>query len=333
VLDIPTEETGKSVLAIDIGGDKLIAARYDLHDGRLERKFDIVVRRDEGGSRYVGMLTKLADLAHRARLPVGISFAGPTDGTRLVAAPNLPALFQDLHDRYSGDFANLFPSVTVTNDAEAGIMAASVEAIKHHPTMRHVIYIINGSGLGGAVLSDGTIYACEPGHIEVDPQLNAFNQGKPCGMLGAAYVCIEVVAASKAGIEDLWFQRRSKPCSGREIANHYLLGDELAGDLYDNSALVTAHAIEGLAHAFQLCPDQTAVVGHGGIFNVPGYGKRVRSILEKDRAQPRCLLFTSDFSTNTCLDGAALAAIMSGSGDREPAGSGSGLRSTSSSTR
>jgi predicted NBD/HSP70 family sugar kinase len=310
--------SGRSAIAIDIGGDKLIAAYYHVCNGRLERMSEDVVWRDEGGARYVDILERLAGEAHQHRLPVGISFAGPTDGTKLVAAPNLPALLQYLYDRYGGDFANLFPSVTVTNDAEAGIMAASVEAIKQHPTTRHVIYIINGSGLGGAVLTGNKIYACEPGHVEIHPQLNRFNQGKPCGMLGARHVCIEVVAASKAGIEDLWFHLCSEQRSGREIATRYLSGDRLALVLYDNSARVTAHAIKGLAHAFELDLDQTAVVGHGGIFNVPGYGERVRSILAKDSSQPGCLLFTKDFSTNACLDGAAIAAVLRKSQNHVP---------------
>lgn len=327
VLDTPTGETRKSVIAIDIGGDKLIAARYERRNGMLERGFEYpVVKRDDGGSRYVDMLEYLAKEADANELPVGISFAGPTDGTKLVAAPNLPALFKDLHDRYDRDFANLFGSVAVTNDAEAGIMAASVEAIKHDRTTEHVIYIINGSGIGGAVLTKDRIYACEPGHVEVHPRLNRFKhpeqaqhvnhhvshfeQRKACGMLRAAHVCMEVVAASKAGVEDIWFQLRHEQRSGREIAHQYLSGDRLALILYDNSALVTAHAIKGLAYAFKLHPDRTAVVGHGGIFNVPGYGERVRSILAKDNSQPGCLLFTKDFSTNACLDGAALAAMM-----------------------
>jgi predicted NBD/HSP70 family sugar kinase len=296
------------ILAIDIGGDKLITASYRIRDGELKPNEPVVLQ-NEGGRGYVEYLEELASHARRNKLPVGISLAGPTEGTKLVAAPNLPALFDDLLDRYDRDLANLFPSIALANDAEAGIMAASVEAIKRHPATRHVIYVSNGSGLGGAVLAGSTIFACEPGHIEADVQLNPFKRSKQCGLLGSTHVCLEGIAASKAGIEDTWLQKRGEPCSGRQIAR-YLSSDRLALDLYDNSALVTAHAVFGLARAFALRVGQTSVVAHGGIFQVPGYGKRLCSILTRGGFSPLDALFTKDFSINACLDGAAIAAVL-----------------------
>jgi predicted NBD/HSP70 family sugar kinase len=298
------------VLAIDIGGDKLIAAFYQLRTGELEQASDTVIRRNEGGHGYVELLVELADDVRRNKLRVGISFAGLTEGTKVVAAPNLPASFWDLLDRHDRDFADLFPSVAVANDAEAGLMAASVEAIKRDRATRHIIYVINGSGLGGAVLTDRTIFACEPGHIEADPQLNPFKMSKPCGLLGATHVCLEGIAASKAGIENTWRQLRGEPSSGRQIASKYLSGNQLARALYGNSARVTAHVVSGLASAFQLRFDQTSLVAHGGIFQVPDYGERLCSILERGGFSSLGTLFTRDFSANACLDGAAIAAVL-----------------------
>lgn len=307
----------KTVVAVDIGGDKLIALSYDVRDGLLLQLAEILVRQGDGGSAYLDGLEEVADLARRKMLSVGISFAGPTDGTKLLAGPNLPVFITELRDRYGGDFAGLFPAVAVANDAEAGIMAGALEAVKRYPETRNVIYVINGSGLGGAVLTGNMIFAAEPGHIQVEAGLNPFGQQKPCGMLGATYVCVELVAASKAGVEDMWLQQQGKRLSGREIAARYLAGDHMALDLYDNSALVTAHAIKGIARAFGLPRnfDGTVVVGHGGIFQVPGYKERVCSILGKDLSSVPRMLFTRDFSTNTCLDGAAIAAATRGNPD------------------
>jgi predicted NBD/HSP70 family sugar kinase len=300
----------REVLAIDIGGDKLIAGFYRIREGELEHTSETTVLRLEGGCGYVECLAELATDASRRGLPVGISFAGPTEGSRLMAAPNLPALFRDLLERYDRDFANLFSSVTVVNDAEAGLMAASVEAVKRYPETRHVIYVINGSGLGGAVLQDNKIVACEPGHIEADRRLNPFQTSKECGLLGATHVCLERIAASKAGIEDTWLQQRGAPSSGRQIARRYLLGDQLAIGLYSNSALVTAHVVRGLVEAFQLHLDQTTIVTHGGIFHVPGYDEYLWAILDGTGFTPLGALFTRDFSANACLDGAAIAAAL-----------------------
>jgi len=304
----------KTVVAVDIGGDKLIALSYDVRDGLLLQLDEVLVRRGDGGSAYLDGLEEVADLARRKMLSVGISFAGPTDGTKLLAGPNLPVFIAELRDRHGGDFARLFRAVSVANDAEAGIMAGALEAAKRHPETQNVIYVINGSGLGGAVLTDNMIFAAEPGHVQVEARLNPFGQHKPCGMLGATYVCVELVAASKAGVEDIWLQQQGKRLSGKEIAARYLSGDHLALDLYDNSALVTAHAIKGIASAFGLPKnfDRTVVVGHGGIFEVPGYRERVCSILAKDLSAVPRMLFTKGFSTNTCLDGAAIAAATSG---------------------
>ena len=82
------------------------------------------------------------------------------------------------------------------------------------------------------------------------------------------------MAASKAGIEDLWLQQRRAELGGREIAAAYLAGAELARRLYEGSALVTAHLVKGVAKVLGLVRDweKTVVVGHGGAFQVPGYG-------------------------------------------------------------
>src|SRR5215470_8182455 len=67
----------REVLAIDIGGDKLIAALYRIRDGQLEQvKTTVVRRREDGEHGYVRLLVKLADDARRNMHPVGISFAG-----------------------------------------------------------------------------------------------------------------------------------------------------------------------------------------------------------------------------------------------------------------
>jgi len=304
----------KTVVAVDIGGDKLVAWSYDVHEGFLLPRTELLVLRGDDGAGYLTALEELADRTSCKNFSVGISFAGPTDGTRLLAGPNLQTFIAVFYNWYCQNFANLFPSVVVANDAEAGIMAGALEAAKRDPELRNVIYVINGSGLGGAVLTGNTIYAAEPGHIQIEAKLNPFGQRKPCGMLGAAYVCIEDVAASKAGVEDIWFQQKGERRSGREIAAKYLNGDHMALQLYDNSALVIAHVIRGVAKAFSFPRnfEGTVVVGHGGIFQVPGYRERVCTILEKDLSCVPKMMLTKDFSNNACLDGAAIAAATSG---------------------
>ena len=311
-LDLLRDGGEKSVLAADIGGDKLTSWAYEVRNGHLLQVAEVVATRGDGGAAYLDGLEKVAELARSQMIPVGISFAGPIEGTRLVAGPNLPIFISDLRKRYHGSLVELFPAVALANDAEVGLRASALEAVARRPDTRNVIYVINGSGLGGAILKDNMIFASEPGHIPIDPRLNPFNQSKLCGVLGGHHVCVEAIAASKAGVEDIWFQQRGERLSGKEIAARFLAGDAMALDLYDNSALVTAHAIEGIARAFGLADDldRTVVVGHGGIFEVPGYRQRLLSILERNLHPVPEMLFTKDFSANACLDGAAIAAAL-----------------------
>jgi predicted NBD/HSP70 family sugar kinase len=217
---------------------------------------------------------------------------------------------------FGGDFASLFPVAELANDAEAGLMAGALEALRRYPDAQDVIYVINGSGLGGAVLTGDTLYAAEPGHVPVTDALNTFGQRKLCclsrgGMGGAVYTCVEAVAASKAGIEDIWRQRTGKALTGQEIAARYVGGDPLAFGLYDDSAHVLAHAVIGMAQAFGLLSvpghGRLAVVGHGGIFHVPGYGVHLSQILKGALGADPQVIFTREFSANTCLEGAAVA--------------------------
>ena len=301
---------GERVIAVDIGGDKLSASYFTVRGGRVLWTAELLVRQGDGGAGYLTALAELAELARREGVAVGISFAGPVAGTRLLAAPNLSEFATELREACDSDFARLFPTVQVANDAVAGLMAGALEAVRRHPDAQDVIYVINGSGIGGAVLSGQDIYAAEPGHVPVAAPLNPFGQRKPCGLDGASQPCIEVVAASKAGVEDIWRQRTGRRLSGREISARYQAADELARELYRNSAWGTAHVVAGLAAAFGLVPGRgrLMVVGHGGIFYVPGYASMLIGMLSHEFDQPRFLL-TRDFSANTCLEGAAVAAI------------------------
>jgi predicted NBD/HSP70 family sugar kinase len=313
-VEVLQASTGKKLLALDIGGDKLSASYFRVRDGGMAHVGNEFSRHGDGGVGYLQMLRDLSEDAQRECIPVGISFAGPTEGTRLIAAPNLPAFVKEFHDSYESDFANLFSVVELANDAEAGIMAGALEAVRDHPGAEHVIYVINGSGLGGAALTTDVLYAAEPGHIEAAKQFNPFGQRKSCGLDGATHVCLEAVAASKAGVEDIWFQQTGEQLPGQEIAARYLAGDRLALALYDNSIQVTAHAILGMASAFGLLsrPEQLAIVGHGGIFNVTGYGERLSAILRQAFGQEPQVLLTRDFSANACLEGAAIAVASEG---------------------
>ena len=113
----------KAVIAVDIGGDKLTASLFTVTDGAIRRDREVLNYHSYDGAGYLSALLKVRETALREMVPVGISFAGPTDDARLIAGPNLPIFSQELREACNSDFANLFPQVEVANDAEAGMLA------------------------------------------------------------------------------------------------------------------------------------------------------------------------------------------------------------------
>lgn len=307
------QKKGHRALAIDMGGDKIAASVFEVNeDGSLTSVTQKSFQSSHGDG-YLQFLEEIKNDEDYRNVPVGISYAGPIEDSIPLAGPNVQTFMDELRAKYDGDFNKLFPNSKAVNDAASGMFAAAVETRRKYPGIGQVIYIINGSGFGGAVLKDNQMIATEPGHIKVSDDLNTHGQDRPCGVFGATYICVESVAASKAGVEDLWRKLNDgEILNGRQIKDKYLEGNKLAGDLYDNSAFVTAHAIKGIAECFDLLkqPNDTAVVCHGGIFYVDGYGKRVQNILQKDLGFVPVIMLTSDFSPNACIDGAAIAALV-----------------------
>lgn len=302
---------GTRVMAIDIGGDKMTAGTYVASDGKLVSDGVPLVKGGSGGAGYLDLLTEMCRRARSDRMRVGVSYAGPTEGSKVLDGVNVSVFIRELVSRYGGDFRALNPDITLVNDAEAGLLASSLVAARMYSDLQNVVYVINGSGIGGAVLKAGSIYATEAGHVQIEDALNRFSQRDECGLLGTRHVCIERIAASKAGIESVWARNRGTELTGKEIASAYLNGDCFALQLYETSTYLIAHVFMGIAHALGLLDawDSTVLVAHGGAFHVPGYGQRVRSVLTAHLHRELSFLMTKDFSFNTCLDGAAVAGL------------------------
>jgi predicted NBD/HSP70 family sugar kinase len=319
--DLLHDKVGQHVMAVDIGGDKVQAAEYEITSDNHLRLFSGLrsgSRKD--GKDYLSVIESIADQAHADNLPVGISFAGPVEGTRPEDGPNVSNLMDELSNIYAGDFVGAQPDKDIllgdqlkvlANDAVAGLYAASVEAVRQNPQVKNVIYVIVGSGLGGAVLKDGQVYAAEPGHVQVTEGLNPYKRSESCGMFDQQFTCIEGAASGKAGIEATWESVTSEHLNGHQISEKAHNGDELANSLYVNSAKVITATVEGIARTMDLplTGDNTAVVFHGGTFAVDIYRDRIELLLREDGIKAP-VLYTQDFSENACLDGAALAAIM-----------------------
>jgi len=102
--------------------------------------------------------------------------------------------------------------------------------------------------------------------------------------------------------------------SGHTNSDLSRAGDELALDLYDNSARATSIVVKALGQIYGLFGDDTyAVVFHGGVFNVPGYSNRLEMYLKRDVGEHLQVIYTKNMGNNACLEGAAIASMVKNS--------------------
>ena len=298
------------VMAIDLGGDKIRRATYTIRDGVLTR-VDEEVLRATGGAGYLPFLERLAAEAAARDLPVGISSATKLEGSVITRTVNLPVFFAELGEKYDADYANLFGArAFVANDTIMGICGASTLLALRGERADHVAFFICGSGLGASVIHDGTAIHVEAAHVPLLAPLNPLGQATPCGVPGKDYVCVERVAAGRAGIEDLYRRQTGEAKDGVALGTLYEEGDALATTLYETSALALAHATTGVMERYAFPGgEESVVVYHGGNFELARYREALcRRLDDMPRARPQ-VVFARDLSANICLDGAAITAL------------------------
>jgi predicted NBD/HSP70 family sugar kinase len=298
------------VLAIDLGGDKIRSAIYDLGDSFLRPGPEHVLQA-KGGAGYLAFLERLAAEAEARGLRVGISSATKMDGTRIARTTNLPVFFDEFAARYDADYARLFPGrVAVANDTVSGICGASTRLAQAGIGAGSIAFFICGSGLGAAVLARGIATHVEAAHVPLVDALNPLGQTTPCHVAGKDYVCLERVTAGRAGIEDLYRRRTGEDADGVALGRRYEAGDPLATVLYETSARALAHATAGVMERYRIgaTGGEGVVVYHGGTFEIARYRAALVRDLERLPHAPVRVVFARDLSANVCLDGAAVLA-------------------------
>jgi predicted NBD/HSP70 family sugar kinase len=301
----------QDVMAIDLGGDKLRKAVYRFGGGRFERteEEDVQAR---GGAGYLDVLETLAREAAERGLAVGISSATKMEGSIVTRTVNLPIFFADFQQRWGADFLNLFGARSfVANDTITGICGASTHLASKGIVAGDVAFVICASGVGASVIVDGLAIHVEAAHVPLVNALNPLGQTTACHIEGREFVCLERVAAIRAGIEDLYRQRTGDALDGVAIGRLYESGDPLATMLFTTSARALAHAIEGILERFSFPTGrESVVVLHGGGFEVAPYRDAVCHDLVAIAGghHPRPV-FSRDLTANACLDGAAVLGL------------------------
>ena len=283
------------VLGFDIGGTRLKAGRVD------DRGQILALRTVATPETLAGLDAAVSDLISELRpdfgpLRVGVGCRGIIDPatTKVEALPG-PASF--LEGTYLRDLFKEAGVLAADNDARvamAGEMAWGAAR-----GCRHALMFTLGTGVGGAVLSDGRLVhgagnvAGHLGHVTVDP-------GGPlciCGNRGcletffsARAIEAEAFAAAHRGCETV-LRKRYEESGGRltceEVFAAAGAGDAIALEIVGRAVRVLGGAIAGLVHA--LDPE---VVILGGQISLAGeilFGgvreevwRRTRRLLRRD---------------------------------------------------
>ena len=241
-------------IGVDLGGTKLLAGVLgeDLERGATERR---VI----SGLALPGLLDALASVVERLReaapapvVAVGLGVAAlvrPEDGV-VVQSTHLPivgARFGDLLAERVG------VPVVVDNDGNTAALAeARLGAARR---ARHALLLTLGTGVGGGLVLDGSLYrgaggvAGELGHLVVD------EDGPPCFGSCPSRGCLEALVSGSAVARDAAAAVSVRPASA--LAAAVREGAPLDGEL------VTRLALEGEPESLALVREVGRRLGAG----------------------------------------------------------------------
>lgn len=266
-------------LGVEIGGTKLQLGLGD-HDGSLValKRGEVCV--DRGAS---GILERIGELAgelfneHKISslnlAAIGVGFGGPVDVDEgLVIAShqidgwaNYP-LASWFRDRFGVD------RVAIQNDADAAALAESVcgGGVGRSP----VVYVTIGSGIGGGLVVDGSIYrgnglwALEIGHLLIDDphrpgvklELEQIASGWSIGRSARAIVRQRTSEHVDAGMLDELSNHHIDAIDARLVACAAARGDSISLAVLDRARRAFALA---LAHVVMLTAPERIILGGG----------------------------------------------------------------------
>jgi glucokinase len=183
----------ETVLAVDIGGTKVAAARVDASGRLLARSARPTA--SEGGAEEVfsSVLAAVGEVTGGDEVAVGVGCGGPmTPGGEAVSPLNIPG-WRDfpLRARLADELAR---PVHIDNDAKA--LAVAEGWVGAAAGERDFIAMVVSTGVGGGLVVDGRLLdgaagnAGHIGHVIVEPD------GRPCAC--GAVGCLEAEASGTA---------------------------------------------------------------------------------------------------------------------------------------
>jgi glucokinase len=265
-------------IGVDLGGTKIKTVVAD-KDGHVAGED---LRPTEARLGPDGVIARIADSARQAcaqagvdsgeTIGVGISSPGPVNPQKGIVtdAPNLPG-WHNIHITKLVQDATGLPAL-LENDANAAAYGECLFGAAK--ALLHVVYVTLGTGIGGGLIIDGSIYegasgaAGEVGHLVVLPDGPICN----CGNRG----CVESLASGPAIARDaarLVTDGRAPKLAhlaeGRTLTAELVLeaardGEDAAREVLHRAGYYLGLGLTGLLNVF----DPQALVLGGGLVNL-----------------------------------------------------------------
>ncbi len=232
------------VLAIDLGGTKIIAALISHRGEMLAREYSLT-RADEGPESVIsrmfsaiGHILSLRNMVSSQLHSLSLAIAGAIDTANgiVTLSPNLPGwrnipLISIVEEKYK-------VKTFLINDANAAALG------EHHSGVgkgaKNLIYVTVSTGIGGGIIINGQLYsgasggAGEIGHMTIDINGSRCN----CGNIG----CLETLASGSAVAREAI----RRICQGEKSALTDMVGGRLE-DITAEKVWLAAQADDALA--------------------------------------------------------------------------------------
>ena len=247
-----------SVLGLDIGGTEIKAALVN-NKGDIIASHRVPTPRTLSG--FQETLKKLVEHFHQEIAGIkgaGIGCKGIID-PRTTEVLALPGELNYLEGRRLSDIVSpLVPipcPVVADNDARVALIGEHLWGAARG--RKNAMMLTLGTGVGGAILSDGKILrgaggvAGHLGHVTVDPSGGLCicgNRGCLETVFSARAIEAEAFAAIHRGVKTQLQSTDSRPPSCNDIFEWAQRGDEVARIVVERATSILASAIAGLIH-------------------------------------------------------------------------------------
>ncbi|MBG0830827.1 ROK family transcriptional regulator [Planomonospora sp. ID67723] len=300
------------VFALDVGVDRLVAARVGLGGTIIDRREAVRRRGPFSLEEVVGPLAAFARQMHRKTRPdtvcvgVAAAFSGGVDrGDGVVRfGPNMGSVDVPFGEEMARRLGLGLP-VAVGNDANLAALAEHTRGVG--VGCRDLVYLHGDVGVGGGVIVNGTLlgghqgFGGEVGHMVVNPK----GRSCGCGSLG----CLEAEVGERALLEAAGRFDGSGALVGRDAVRAVVDAAD-RGDIVAQAALSRVGDWLGLGVANLANIFNPEMVVFGGMLREVylGSAAQVRSRLATDALPPvreHLRLRTSALGDDATLVGAA----------------------------